>query len=232
MDNLTDEEETLAWDKTHAQGADKLSKTIMSMQGFYVKAAQIVASRPDSIPKEYADALSVFTDDNEPLPVDVIKEVIEKELLAQRGEHFDDVFEEFDETPLGSASIAQVHRAVLTKKHGHREVAVKVQRPSIEEKLMGDIANLKQIAKVFRGADLPVDYYAVFSELEEQLKDEFDFEAEASSMERMHQILTNDENGTQRESPIVTPRSVPALVSKRVLIMDFLKGVPLSVRLI
>lgn len=228
MDNLTDEEETLTWDKTHAQGADKLSKTIMSMQGFYVKAAQIVASRPDSIPKEYADALSVFTDDNEPLPVDVIKEVIEKELLAQRGEHFDDVFEEFDETPLGSASIAQVHRAVLTKKHGHREVAVKVQRPSIEEKLMGDIANLKQIAKVFRGADLPVDYYAVFSELEEQLKDEFDFEAEASSMERMHQILTNDENGTQRESPIVTPRSVPALVSKRVLIMDFLKGVPLS----
>lgn len=228
MNNLTDEEEKLTWDKTHAQGADTLSKTIMSMQGFYVKAAQIVASRPDSIPKQYADALSVFTDDNEPLRVDVIKEVIEKELLAQRGEHFDDVFEEFDEIPLGSASIAQVHRAVLTKKYGHREVAVKVQRPSIEEKLMGDIANLKQIAKVFRGADLPVDYYAIFSELEEQLKDEFDFEAEASSMERMHQILTTDESGAQRESPIVTPRSVPALVSKRVLVMDFLKGVPLS----
>jgi len=228
MNNLTDEEEKLTWDKTHAQGADTLSKTIMSMQGFYVKAAQIVASRPDSIPKQYADALSVFTDDNEPLRVDVIKEVIEKELLAQRGEHFDDVFEEFDENPLGSASIAQVHRAVLTKKYGHREVAVKVQRPSIEEKLMGDIANLKQIAKVFRGADLPVDYYTIFSELEEQLKDEFDFEAEASSMERMHQILTTDESGPQRESPIVTPRSVPALVSKRVLVMDFLKGIPLS----
>ncbi len=228
--NLTEEEEKLTWDETHAQGADTLTKTIMSMQGFYVKAAQIVASRPDSIPEAYSDALSVFTDANEPLPVNVIKEVIEKELLAQRqrGEHFDDVFEEFDETPLGSASIAQVHRAVLTKEYGRREVAVKVQRPSIEEKLMGDIANLKQIAKVFRGADLPVDYYAVFSELEEQLKDEFDFEAEASSMERMHKILTTDESGAHRESPIVTPRSVPALVSKRVLVMDFLKGVPLS----
>jgi len=138
------------------------------------------------------------------------------------------VFEEFDEAPLGSASITQVHRAVLTKKYGHREVAVKVQRPSIEEKLMGDIANLKQVAKFFRGADLPVDYYAVFTELEEQLQDEFDFETEAASMERMHNILTTDENGAQRESPIVTPRSVPALVSKRVLVMDFLKGVPLS----
>jgi len=124
--------------------------------------------------------------------------------------------------------VAQVHHAVLTKKYGHREVAVKVQRPSIEDKLMGDVANLKQVAKVFRGADLPVDYYAVFTELEEQLKDEFDFEAEAASMERMHNILTTDGKGAQRESPIVTPRSIPALVSKRVLVMDFLKGVPLS----
>ena len=225
---LTEEEEKLAWDEQHAFGADTLTKTITSMQGFYVKAAQIVASRPDSIPKEYADALSVFTDDNSPLPVEVIKGVIEKELLVEHGEQFHDVFEEFDEVPLGSASIAQVHRAVLTKKYGHKEVAVKVQRPSIEEKLMGDIANLKQVAKVFRGADLPVDYYAVFSELEEQLKDEFDFEVEASSMERMHNILSTDESGAQRESPIVTPRSVPALVSKRVLVMDFLKGIPLS----
>jgi len=140
--------------------------------------------------------------------------VIEKELLLQRGEQFDDVFEEFDEVPLGSASVAQVHRAVLTKKYGHREVAVKVQRPSIEEKLMGDVANLKQLAKVFRSADLPIDYYTVFSELEEQLKDEFDFEAEAASMERMHNILTTGENGLHRESPIVTPRSIPACLAK------------------
>jgi len=226
--DLAQEEDELTWSEQHAYGADTLSKTIMKMQGFYVKAAQIVASRPDSIPQEYADALSVFTDDNDPLPVEVIKEVIEKELLVQRGEQFDDVFEEFDEVPLGSASVAQVHRAVLTKKYGGGEVAVKVQRPSIEEKLMGDVANLKQVAKVFRGADLPVDYYAVFTELEEQLKDEFDFEAEAASMERMHNILTTDEKGAQRDSPIVTPRCVPALVSKRVLVMDFLKGVPLS----
>jgi len=226
--HLTEEEEKLTWSKQHAQGAKTLSNTITTMQGFYVKAAQIIASRPDSIPKEYADALSVFTDDNDPLPPGVIKGVIEKELLVQRGEQFDDVFEEFDEVPLGSASVAQVHRAVLTKKYGSKEVAVKVQRPSIEDKLMGDIANLKQIAKVFRGADLPIDYYTVFTELEDQLKDEFDFEAEATSMERMHNILTTNENGAQRESPIVTPRSVPALVSKRVLVMDYLKGVPLS----
>lgn len=226
--HITEEEEKLTWSKQHTQGADILSRTINSMQGFYVKSAQIIASRPDSIPQEYADALSVFTDSVDPLPIEVIKGVIKKELLVQRGEEFEDVFEEFEEVPLGSASVAQVHRAVLTKKYGNREVAVKVQRPLIEEKLMGDVANLKLLAKLFRRADLPIDYYTVFSELEEQLKDEFDFGAEAASMERMRNILTTDENGLHRESPIVTPRSVPTLVSRRVLVMEYLNGVPLS----
>jgi len=226
--HITEEEEKLTWSKQHTQGADILSRTINSTQGFYVKSAQIIASRPDSIPQEYADALSVFTDSVDPLPIEVIKGVIKKELLVQRGEEFEDVFEEFEEVPLGSASVAQVHRAVLTKKYGNREVAVKVQRPLIEEKLMGDVANLKLLAKLFRRADLPIDYYTVFSELEEQLKDEFDFGAEAASMERMRNILTTDENGLHRESPIVTPRSVPTLVSRRVLVMEYLNGVPLS----
>ena len=82
----------------------------------------------------------------------------------------------FDDVPLGAASVAQVHRAVLTEKYGGREVAVKIQRPSIESKLLGDVANLKALSKTFRNSDmLPLDYYTVFSELEKQLADEFDF---------------------------------------------------------
>eukprot|EP00985_Skeletonema_marinoi_P020594 scaffold12294_cov69-Skeletonema_marinoi.AAC.1 len=73
---------------------------------------------------------------------------ISLELPVQRGEQFDDVFEEFDEVPLGSASVAQVHHAVLTKKYGHREVAVKVQRPSIEDKLMGDVFCVLQLLSI------------------------------------------------------------------------------------
>ena len=135
-------------------------------------------------PPEYTDALSNFTDNVDPLPVSLIKAVIEKELLV-RGETFQDIFVEFDEEPLGAASVAQVHRAVLSEKWGGKEVAVKVQRPSIESKLMGDIANLKALAKTFRENDaLPLDYYTVFCELEKQLQDEFDFIAEAVAMDR------------------------------------------------
>ena len=84
------------------------------------------------------------------------------------------MFSEFDDTPLGSASIAQVHRAVLTPKYGGpKEVAVKIQRPSIESKLMGDISNLIALSKPLQDADaLPLDYYTVFVELKKQLKDE------------------------------------------------------------
>jgi aarF domain-containing kinase len=127
--------------------------------------------------------------------------------------------------------VAQVHRAVLTEKYGGpREVAVKIQRPSIESKLMGDIANLKAIAKQFQNIEaLPLDYYTVFSELEKQLSQEFDFVTEATNMERIYNSLTRSADGAKRtELPLVMPRVVPGLVSKRVLVMDYLHGVPLS----
>lgn len=224
--SLTPEEEDLIWSEQHAAGATKLANTITSLKGFYVKTAQIIASRRDLFPMEYTEALSNFTDNVDPLPVELIKQVIEKDLLV-RGEKFEDIFCEFDEVPLGAASVAQVHRAVLTEKFGSKVVAVKVQRPSIESKLLGDIANLKAIAKTFTD-ELPLDYYTVFCELEKQLADEFNFLAEAVAMDRIYDTVTKDENGMPCESPIVMPRPVDGLVSRRVLVMDYLEGVPLS----
>ena len=133
LNECTSEGEVQAlWDELHTEGANKLANTITSLKGFYVKTAQIIASRQDLFPKQYTDALQGFTDNMDPMPASLVKAVIEQELL-HRSECFQDVFTEFDEIPLGSASIAQVHRAVLSPKHGGpREVAVKVQRPSIE----------------------------------------------------------------------------------------------------
>lgn len=193
-----------------------------------VKTAQIISSRRDLFPEQYTDALSGFTDNLDPMPASLAKAVVKSELL-HADERFEDVFCEFDETPLGAASVAQVHRAVLTEKYGGREVAVKIQRPSIESKLMGDIANLKAITKTFRNApQLPLDYYTVFSELEKQLRDEFDFVAEAAAMDRIYASLHAAPDGSPRPVPLVLPRPVPGLVSRRVLVQDFLRGVPLS----
>lgn len=223
---LTEIEKQIIWNEQHTLGARKLADTITSLKGFYVKTAQIISSRRDLFPPEYTEALSMFTDTVDPLPVSLIQAVIEKELLV-RGETFTDIFAEFDTIPLGAASVAQVHRAVLSLKYGSREVAVKVQRPSIESKLMGDIANLKTLAKTFDDS-LPLDYYTVFCELETQLADEFNFLAEAVAMERIYTTMTTDEHGLPCISPIVLPRPVQGLVSRRVLVMDYLQGVPLS----
>ena len=206
-----------------------MADIITELKGFYVKTAQIISTRQDLFPKQYTDALSGFTDNLDPLPASMAKAIVKNELL-NRDEAFSDVFAEFDDEPLGAASVAQVHRAVLTEAYGGREVAVKIQRPSIESKLLGDIANLKAISKTFRNVDaLPLDYYTVFCELEKQLADEFDFVAEAVSMDRIYNALTRSMDGTKAtESPFVLPRPVAGLVSKRVLVMDYLKGVPLS----
>lgn len=194
-----------------------------------MKTAQIISSRQDLFPKQYTEALIGFTDNLDPMPTSLAKAVVQQELLNS-DEAWEDVFEEFDEEPLGAASVAQVHRAVLTEKYGGKEVAVKIQRPSIESKLMGDIANLKALSKPFQNTDaLPLNYYTVFSELEKQLGDEFDFVAEAVAMDRIYNSLTRTMDGSvATDLPLVLPRPVPGLVSKRVLVMDYLKGVPLS----
>jgi aarF domain-containing kinase len=217
------------WDELHVDGAKKLCDVVSDLKGFYVKTAQIISSRQDLFPKQYTDALSGFTDNLDPMPVELAKAVVVQELL-NRDEKFEDVFAEFDDKPLGAASVAQVHRAVLTEEYGGKEVAVKIQRPSIESKLLADVANLKALSKAFRNVDaLPLDYYTVMAELEKQLADEFDFVAEAVAMDRIYNSLTRSHDGSlPTESPVVLPRPVPGLVSRRVLVMDYLKGVPLS----
>lgn len=216
------------WDAQHQEGASKLAATVTNLKGFYVKTAQIISSRRDLFPPQYTDALADFTDNVDPMPASLAKAVVVSELL-HADERFEDIFAEFDEEPLGAASVAQVHRAVLTEKYGSREVAVKIQRPSIESKLMGDIANLKALTKAFRDTPtLPLDYYTVFCELEKQLADEFDFVAEAVAMDRIYNALRFTPDGQPREVPLVLPRPVPGLVSRRVLVQDFLHGVPLS----
>ncbi|GKY93891.1 hypothetical protein MPSEU_000356000 [Mayamaea pseudoterrestris] len=224
----TDEQLQPLWDVLHERGATKMAHTVSNLQGFYVKTAQIVSQRQDLFPQQYTDALSDFTDNVDPMPAALVKAIIQKELL-RRDEAFEDVFCEFDEAPLGAASVAQVHRARLTPAFGNREVAVKVQRPSIESKLMGDISNLKAITKTFRDSpSLPLDYYTVFCELEKQLQEEFDFVAEAVAMDRIYNSLSRAPDGSVRELPLVVPRPVSGLVSRRVLVMDYLHGVPLS----
>jgi len=213
-----DDEMEKEWSAMHEEGAVSLANLIYELKGFYVKIGQVIATRSDLFPAEYSRKCANMVDSVNPLPFPVIKRVVEDELLG--GLPLEDAFESFDEVPLGSASIAQVHRATL---RGGREVAVKVQRPNVEPQLMSDVSVIKNFSLLTREL-FPVDYYLVTRELEEQLQDEFDFETEANGMDRIADALQRG----GRRAAVTVPRSVPGFISKKVLCMDFIRGAPLS----
>lgn len=156
------------------------------------------------------------------LPTDLIKQVVCDEL---RLGSIDELFTEFSEEPLGSASIAQVHAATL--RDGKTKVAVKVQRPGARALLLADVANLKRFAKLLADA-LPVDYYTVFSELGAALEGELDFLQEAQAMDKLRASLRFETNGEPSTPPLRIPRAIPGLASRKVLVMEFMPGKPLS----
>lgn len=215
----TEEQKEKIWTDLHEWGSGKLSGVINELRGFYVKSGQLIGSRPDLFPEPYTRKLASLQDDLPPMEPALVLKVVERELLD--GGRLGDVFSEFDAEPQGSASVAQVHRAVL--REGGQEVAVKVQRPGVEALMLGDVANVKALAFQLRGR-FPVDYYTVFSELEAQLRFEFDFVAEAAAMDRIGAVLATVPGGP----PCVTPRSVRQLVRPRVMVMSFIRGRPLS----
>ena len=219
----TEEEQDLIWDRLHEWGSSKLSKTMNELKGFYVKTGQLISTRVDLFPPAYIDRLCELQDRLDPLPADVVKDVISRELL--NGAPIEDYFTDFEDVPLGSASVAQVHKATL--KDG-KIVAVKVMRPYIEPKLRGDVQNIIKFAKMFEDL-LPLDYYLVFTEIAERMEDELDFRAEANAMDKINDLLLRKPDGKKRSKPwLHTPRSVKGMVSKRVLVMDYLDGKTLT----
>jgi len=224
-----DEAECAAiWDEAHVSGAEQIRKAVDELGGFYVKVGQLVATRKDLFPRQYGKGLAGLTDFVDPLDPAVVRRAVEERVLAPIGAKWGDVFASWDNAPLGAASVAQVHRATLTAAYGGLDVAVKVQRPNVEQRLLGDIAQLKSVAKPLRTA-LPVDYYTVLSELERQLAGELDFVAEAAAMERVFATLNSDaDTGAPVTPPVVVPRVVSALSCREVIVMSYLDGEPLS----
>lgn len=106
-----------------------------------VKLAQILSTHPDVLPIEYCDAFGQLRSHARPISMDEVRSQIEAEL----GKPMEELFVEFDEQPLGSASIAQVHRAVLPT---GEVVAVKVQRPGVVETTVNDLAILERLVDI------------------------------------------------------------------------------------
>jgi predicted unusual protein kinase regulating ubiquinone biosynthesis (AarF/ABC1/UbiB family) len=179
----------------------------------FVKIGQALSTRPDMVPAAYIAALERMQDDVATVPFDVIRDVIENEL----GVRLNKAFASFEESPIGCASLAQVHRAVL---RSGRVVAVKVQRPGVAEAVRGDLDALASLAgRADRMTDLGrrVHFADWVHEFRKTLLAELDYHAEAENLVRFAMHF--------RDYPeLYVPRPVWDYTRSRVLTMDLVTG--------
>lgn len=204
------------WERQHELAAEKIYAMCSDLGGFFLKVAQVVG-KPDLAPAAWVRRLVTLCDRAPATPYDTVQLVVENEL----GRSVSEMFETFDPDPLGSASIAQVHRARL--KGDKDDVVVKVQHPGVRDLMMTDIRNLQAFALYMQKTDIKFDLFSITKEMEKQIGFEFDFAREADAMERIRHFLYK--NNTK--SPVLVPRLLPDMVTRKVLLMEYIDGIPI-----
>jgi len=179
----------------------------------FVKLGQILSTRQDLLPHSITEELATLQDAVDPMPwADV-----EQQLRDNLGHDFRDLFTDLDETPLASASIAQVHRATL---RDGTNVVLKVQRPQVGPKIESDLGILHAVAGWLEDA-IPeaaaMDLRGIILGFTKSVSQEIDFRIEARNLERFRALH-------RENSAVVFPAVFPALSSEQVLCMEHLPG--------
>jgi len=183
----------------------------------FIKFAQLLSSRPDLITSEYAEEFKKLQDKVPPFPSEKAVQIIESELKI----NLNDIFSDFEETPVAAASIAQVHNAVL--KTGEK-VIIKVQRPDIRQMIQDDITILNAIARLmvkYIPESRLFDPEGIVSEFSRTVRKELDFIAEARNAQRFKRNFADDRD-------ICIPVIYSHLLSEKVLVMERFEGVKID----
>lgn len=201
----------------HRKHATYFTKTAMDMGGLIIKLGQHISAQVDFLPKEILDELSKLQDSVDPVDFSEIKRKVEGELHAPVNE----IFADFDTTPIAAASLGQVHRAVLRT---GEQVAVKVMRPGIEHIIEIDSKSIQIAVRLLKR--LPriaafMDLDAVYGEFYDTVMDELDYQKEGRNAEEFQQQFTHRKD-------IVVPGIHWSYTTSKVLTMDFLEGVKIN----
>jgi predicted unusual protein kinase regulating ubiquinone biosynthesis (AarF/ABC1/UbiB family) len=191
-------------------GAEKLVATLGEMKGLAMKVGQMIAMDPDQLPPEVRAVIARLQNQAPPMPYETVREVV----MGQLGAPPEEAFASFDEAPLASASLGQVHRA--TTKDG-REVAVKVQYPDIAKAMLADLDNIgPMVSLVSRGVGM-AEGRAYFEEVRGELLKELDYVAEAKRAREFKAaaVAAPDLN---------VPEPIETLSGEKVLTLELLEG--------
>ncbi|MCW4452188.1 AarF/UbiB family protein [Kaistella sp. BT6-1-3] len=192
---------------------EELAEDLKNMGPTYVKLGQLLSTRPDLIPEPYLKALESLQDDVEEIPYSEVQKIVEEEI----GQRISKAFENFEVQPLASASIGQVHLAVL---RSGKKVAVKIQRPGVRKNFIEDLDTLKELTDVAVKHSKTAKKYAVDEILDELrfiLLNELDYVKEAEN------LIALGEN-TRKYPKIVIPQPVEGYSTSKILTMDYIDG--------
>ena len=179
----------------------------------FIKFGQIASNRRDMFPNELVDELEKLQDAVPPFPFHEVKNIIQEDF----GKPLEEVFQSFSKTPTASASIAQVHRAVL---YSGEAVAVKVRRPNIEEVITADIDIMYRLASIIEryGSEFPtLSPTELVEEFEKQIWKEVDFYHELLNIKKFKDTI-------RKNKYIYAPGIYKEYSTKRILTLEFIEG--------
>ncbi len=206
------------WAKKQPESrAIRIRKALEDLGPIFVKFGQALSTRKDLLPEDIADELVKLQDKVPPFPNEEAKAIIESEL----GQSLSEAFAQFDSDPLASASIAQVHSAVL---HNGDEVIVKVLRPDVEKSILSDVGLLYELARLaerFWEDAKRLRAIEVVAEFEKTLMDELDLVREAANANKLRRNFENSES-------IYIPEIHWPLTRKKVMVMERIYGIPIG----
>ena len=196
----------------HRLRAERLTRALAELGPTFIKLAQVFAARADILPEPYLSAIATLTDQVPPLPPGVAERVVREELGRDVGQ----VFGRFEPVPLAAASLGQVHRA----SYAGREVVVKVLRPGVEE-LVGEDLDVSFRILFLLNLLFPNHrtraITAIVSEFSKRIRDELDFREEARNAAMLRRNFQN-------EPRVIVPEVVTELVTRRVLVLEYVEG--------
>lgn len=181
----------------------------------FIKFGQILATRVDLFPEEWIKELEQLQDQTRALPFPQLRPQLEKSL----GSRISDCFREVDEKPVGTASMAQVHRAVT---HAGAEVVLKIRKPGIEALIQSDLSLMKQLAGIAEAQSAEMRKYQpveIMQEFERSLLRELDFSVEARNADRMRENLRGLDF-------IRVPKTYWEWTCEDLNVQEFIRGIP------
>src|SRR3954454_12412410 len=193
--------------------ASELADDLEKLGPTFVKLGQLLSTRVEMMPQAYIKALTRLQDKVEPFAFDEVEKIVANEL----GVRLSKAFSEFEPTPMAAASLGQVHKARL---RNGRQVAVKVQRPQIRERMVEDLDALEEIAEFLDSHTAMGQRYefgAMLDELRKSLLRELDYRQEANNLTTLREQLENFER-------LVVPEPIADYSTARVLTMEYVHG--------